>query len=205
MTTTLAAADLVLDTALVKKYDLFGPRYTSYPTADRFHDGFKAEHYVNALHARNERHADASAAAVAVRARAVLQHDLLLLRVQQGHHQGPRPQRQVHQVRRPRDRHRRRHDRGQPGRRAAALGRRHADVPRARRDDHADGHAARRVQRGAGRRNLDRGRSAQGRRGHHSVPGRAGLQPDFGRRPGLRPRRAEGHQPDPERSGNAHA
>jgi hypothetical protein len=56
MTTTLAAADLVLDTALVKKYDLFGPRYTSYPTADRFHDGFKAEHYVNALHARNDRH-----------------------------------------------------------------------------------------------------------------------------------------------------
>src|SRR5512141_160514 len=54
MTTTLAAADLVLDTALVKKYDLFGPRYTSYPTADRFHDGFTAEHYVNALHTRNE-------------------------------------------------------------------------------------------------------------------------------------------------------
>ena len=34
-----AAADLVLDTALVKKYDGFGPRYTSYPTADRFHAG----------------------------------------------------------------------------------------------------------------------------------------------------------------------
>jgi oxygen-independent coproporphyrinogen III oxidase len=57
MPTTLAAADLVLDTALVKKYDLFGPRYTSYPTADRFHNGFKAEHYVNALHLRNESHA----------------------------------------------------------------------------------------------------------------------------------------------------
>ena len=48
-----AAADLVLDTALVKKYDGFGPRYTSYPTADRFHAGVKAEHYVNALAARN--------------------------------------------------------------------------------------------------------------------------------------------------------
>ena len=57
MPTTLAAADLVLDTALVKKYDLFGPRYTSYPTADRFHEAFTAEHYVNALHARNDRHA----------------------------------------------------------------------------------------------------------------------------------------------------
>ena len=48
-----AAADLVLDTALVKKYDGFGPRYTSYPTADRFHAGVKAEQYVSALAARN--------------------------------------------------------------------------------------------------------------------------------------------------------
>jgi oxygen-independent coproporphyrinogen III oxidase len=48
------ASDLVLDLDLVKKYDTFGPRYTSYPTADRFHDGFTAEHYVNALHARNQ-------------------------------------------------------------------------------------------------------------------------------------------------------
>jgi len=57
MTTTFAAADLVLDTALVKKYDLFGPRYTSYPTADRFHAGFGAAEYVNAIHARNDAHA----------------------------------------------------------------------------------------------------------------------------------------------------
>src|SRR5512144_2712494 len=57
MTTTFAAADLVLDTALVRKYDLFGPRYTSYPTADRFHAGFGAAEYVNAIHARNEAHA----------------------------------------------------------------------------------------------------------------------------------------------------
>ncbi len=49
-----ASADLVLDLDLVKKYDTFGPRYTSYPTADRFHDGFTAEHYVNALHVRNQ-------------------------------------------------------------------------------------------------------------------------------------------------------
>jgi len=48
-----AAADLVLDTALVKKYDGFGPRYTSYPTADRFHAGVGAEQYVHALAARN--------------------------------------------------------------------------------------------------------------------------------------------------------
>ena len=52
--TTTSATDLVLDLALVKKYDTFGPRYTSYPTADRFHEAFTAEHYVNALHARNQ-------------------------------------------------------------------------------------------------------------------------------------------------------
>jgi oxygen-independent coproporphyrinogen-3 oxidase len=50
----VSARDLVLDTALIRKYDTFGPRYTSYPTADRFHDGFTAESYVNALAARNQ-------------------------------------------------------------------------------------------------------------------------------------------------------
>jgi len=48
-----AAAELVLDTALVKKYDGFGPRYTSYPPADRFHAGITARHYVDALATRN--------------------------------------------------------------------------------------------------------------------------------------------------------
>lgn len=51
--THTTAADLVLDKDLVRKYDGYGPRYTSYPTADRFHDAFTAEHYVNALHERN--------------------------------------------------------------------------------------------------------------------------------------------------------
>ena len=51
-----AAADLVLDTALVKKYDGFGPRYTSYPTADRFHAGVTAERYVNVRPAAKHDH-----------------------------------------------------------------------------------------------------------------------------------------------------
>ena len=45
---------LEFDPALVAKYDGFGPRYTSYPTADRFHDGFGAADYVDALHERNQ-------------------------------------------------------------------------------------------------------------------------------------------------------
>ncbi len=44
---------LSFDPRLVRKYDGLGPRYTSYPTADRFHDGFTAEHYVGALAERN--------------------------------------------------------------------------------------------------------------------------------------------------------
>ncbi|MEO8508819.1 MAG: oxygen-independent coproporphyrinogen III oxidase, partial [Betaproteobacteria bacterium] len=44
---------LAFDAALVAKYDGFGPRYTSYPTADRFHDGFTAASYVDALQERN--------------------------------------------------------------------------------------------------------------------------------------------------------
>ncbi len=36
----LPAADLAFDADLVRKYDQSGPRYTSYPTADRFHDRF---------------------------------------------------------------------------------------------------------------------------------------------------------------------
>ena len=55
MPTTLmpSAAPIAFDEALVRKYDGVGPRYTSYPTADRFHDGFTAAHYVDALAARN--------------------------------------------------------------------------------------------------------------------------------------------------------
>ena len=41
--------NLVLDTTLINKYNESGPRYTSYPTADRFHAGIAAEQYVNAL------------------------------------------------------------------------------------------------------------------------------------------------------------
>ncbi len=44
-----AAAPIAFDEGLVRKYDGFGPRYTSYPTADRFHDQFTAAHYVEEL------------------------------------------------------------------------------------------------------------------------------------------------------------
>ena len=46
------AADVSFDADLIRKYDTFGPRYTSYPTADRFTEAFTAEHLVAALLAR---------------------------------------------------------------------------------------------------------------------------------------------------------
>ena len=48
--------NLVLDTALINKYNASGPRYTSYPTADRFHTGISAAQYVNALQTRFHEH-----------------------------------------------------------------------------------------------------------------------------------------------------
>ena len=44
---------LEFDPRLVRKYDGHGPRYTSYPTADRFDASFGATQYVEALEARN--------------------------------------------------------------------------------------------------------------------------------------------------------
>jgi oxygen-independent coproporphyrinogen-3 oxidase len=74
------------DTDLIRRYDLAGPRYTSYPTAVQFNSQVGTFDLLHAL--RDSRKA---APAVAVRARAVLRQHLLLLRLQQGHHQGSRP------------------------------------------------------------------------------------------------------------------
>ena len=40
------------DRDLIAKLPTSGPRYTSYPTADRFHDGFREAEYTHALHLR---------------------------------------------------------------------------------------------------------------------------------------------------------
>lgn len=43
-----------VDLDLVKKYDKAGPRYTSYPTAPHFHEGFTGEDYKNEILRTNE-------------------------------------------------------------------------------------------------------------------------------------------------------
>ena len=39
---------------LLRKFDVSGPRYTSYPTADRFVEAFTAADYVSALEQRRD-------------------------------------------------------------------------------------------------------------------------------------------------------
>ncbi|HUL91689.1 MAG TPA: oxygen-independent coproporphyrinogen III oxidase [Burkholderiales bacterium] len=48
-----APSDLVVDPELIRKYGGNGPRYTSYPTADRFVEAFNAEAYGHWLANRN--------------------------------------------------------------------------------------------------------------------------------------------------------
>jgi oxygen-independent coproporphyrinogen-3 oxidase len=48
----MAAAELAFDADLIRKYDGLGPRYTSYPTADRFSESFGAERLTDALRRR---------------------------------------------------------------------------------------------------------------------------------------------------------
>ncbi|MDQ6961121.1 MAG: oxygen-independent coproporphyrinogen III oxidase [Mariprofundaceae bacterium] len=48
-TQTAAGDRPVFDLPLIHKYDKAGPRYTSYPTAPMFHDGFQGAQYIQAL------------------------------------------------------------------------------------------------------------------------------------------------------------
>lgn len=46
--------ELSFSRSLIERFDRSGPRYTSYPTADRFSEPFSPEHYVQALQRRAE-------------------------------------------------------------------------------------------------------------------------------------------------------
>ena len=50
-----SATQLVIDTDLLERFGGRGPRYTSYPTADRFHPGFTDDDYLEALRERAKR------------------------------------------------------------------------------------------------------------------------------------------------------
>lgn len=64
MTMSSLAPDPVsppLPVDLLRQFDVPGPRYTSYPTADRFVEAFGADEYLQALHQRREAGAQATA------------------------------------------------------------------------------------------------------------------------------------------------
>lgn len=52
MSDTSLFPDLEFSEELVRRFDKSGPRYTSYPTADRFHNGFTADTYASYLRQR---------------------------------------------------------------------------------------------------------------------------------------------------------
>ncbi|MCY7389089.1 MAG: oxygen-independent coproporphyrinogen III oxidase [Burkholderiales bacterium] len=52
-TNPLPATAVLIDTSLVRKYDKPGPRYTSYPTADRFIEAYDKSAHQTTLHQRN--------------------------------------------------------------------------------------------------------------------------------------------------------
>ncbi|MGH8747473.1 MAG: oxygen-independent coproporphyrinogen III oxidase, partial [Burkholderiales bacterium] len=47
------SSELVIDPVLIRKYDVSGPRYTSYPTADRFVEAFGEAEFRGWLEKRN--------------------------------------------------------------------------------------------------------------------------------------------------------
>jgi oxygen-independent coproporphyrinogen-3 oxidase len=54
MSQATLASGPVLPVDLLQRFDVPGPRYTSYPTADRFVEAFNAEDYRRALQQRAE-------------------------------------------------------------------------------------------------------------------------------------------------------
>ena len=51
----IASSGLTVSETLIRRFDRSGPRYTSYPTADRFLDGFSTDAYISQLTARAQR------------------------------------------------------------------------------------------------------------------------------------------------------
>lgn len=45
--------ECIFDPQLLRRFDVSGPRYTSYPTADRFVEAYTADSYISWLHRRN--------------------------------------------------------------------------------------------------------------------------------------------------------
>ena len=128
------------DTDLIRRYDLAGPRYTSYPTAVQFHDGRRARSTCCTPCATVPQ---AKRALVALCAPAVLRPPLLLLRL--ATRSSPRTvaaARPTWSAWKRKSLWSARHLDPATGGRTAALRRRHSDLPQPRRTAPADGRSA---------------------------------------------------------------
>jgi Coproporphyrinogen III oxidase and related Fe-S oxidoreductases len=82
-----------VSTETLKKYDVSGPRYTSYPTADRFVEAFTQDAYMLAL---AQRRAIAATQPLSIYVHIPFCESLCFFcRLQQDRHQTPRTQRRV--------------------------------------------------------------------------------------------------------------
>jgi oxygen-independent coproporphyrinogen-3 oxidase len=83
---------VVLTDAQLRRLDMPGPRYTSYPTADRFVEAFGPKEYRQALRQRAQGAVVGGITPLSLYVHIpVLRVGLLLLRLQQDHHQAPQP------------------------------------------------------------------------------------------------------------------
>ena len=102
------------DPDLIQRHRKNGPRYTSYPTADRFDDSFNYRDYLHAVASIRTRGGPRPLSLYP--AHPVLRHGLLLLRLQQDRHEEPREGRDLSRLPEARDhdagRALRRHERG---------------------------------------------------------------------------------------------
>jgi hypothetical protein len=83
-------SDTRISPELLRRFDTAGPRHTSYPTADRFVEAFRGAPLRAGAGTAQWRADGVGQAAFALRAHPVLRVALLLLRLQQDHHEAPR-------------------------------------------------------------------------------------------------------------------
>ena len=194
---------LEFDLDLLRRYDRPGPRYTSYPSAPQFSTRFTDADFRRAGGAQQPG-AD-SARSVAVRARAVLLLTVLLLRMQSNHHARREPRRAVRRTPGARSGDGGAAVRSRSRCRAAALRRRHAELPESA-GSRGPGRQPRAVLpllECANPRFFHRARSAQRPRWRHRGVRGHGIQSRKLRRAGFRPRGATGDQSRAEHRGDA--
>jgi len=92
---------LVVDPELIRRFDISGPRYTSYPTADRFVEAFGPAQYARWLGSARW---GGSTGRLSLYVHIPFCNTICsLLRLQQDHHQGSFPQRALPRFPRARD------------------------------------------------------------------------------------------------------